>query len=150
MCMSNYELQICIFLVFQVSNETFKHSRMDFLSVRFPHLAANILNELDNQSLLKCKEASRQLDQFVETERLIWKRMMDNFTHLIFGQKWTLRRMCRLKWNTTNRNFVSRRRPVFWQFIFYCCLESNRYSSDKIKKAQNGHLIIVCQNLNFN
>ena len=44
---------------------------MDYLSVRFPHLAANILNELENQSLLKCKEASRQLDQFVETERLI-------------------------------------------------------------------------------
>jgi hypothetical protein len=57
------------------------------VSVRFSHLAANILNELDNQSLLKCKEASRQLDQFVETERLICKRMTDNFTHLIFEQK---------------------------------------------------------------
>ena len=63
--------KFAFFLFFQVSNETFRHSRMDYLSVRFPHLAANILNELENQSLLKCKEASRQLDQIVETERLI-------------------------------------------------------------------------------
>ena len=46
-----------------------------------------------------------------------------------------------------NRNFVDRRRPI--QFIFYCCLESNCYSSDRIKKAQNEHLIIPTPKADF-
>ena len=41
---------------------------MDCLYQRFPHLSKSILKNLDNQSLLKSKEASREIFQFLENE----------------------------------------------------------------------------------
>ena len=49
---------------------------MEILCQRFPHLSKSILNNLDNQSLMKSKEASREIFQFLENERFYWIRMI--------------------------------------------------------------------------
>ena len=49
---------------------------MDRLCLRFPHLSKSILNNLDNQSLIKSKEASKEIFQFLENERFYWIRMI--------------------------------------------------------------------------
>ena len=49
---------------------------METLCQRFPHLSKSILSNLDNQSLMKSKEASRDIFQFLENERFYWIRMI--------------------------------------------------------------------------
>ena len=63
---------------------------MDCLYERFPHLSKSILNNLDNQSLLKSKEASREIFQFLENERFYWIRMIGRkyWTFKGFQESW--------------------------------------------------------------
>ena len=46
---------------------------------RFPHFSESIFNNLDNQSLINCKEASRELSEFLESERFFWIRILRNY-----------------------------------------------------------------------
>ena len=47
---------------------------------RFPHIGQSILNNLDNQSLINCKEASQELSEFLEKERFFWIRILTNYS----------------------------------------------------------------------
>ena len=39
-------------------------------------IAKNILKKLDNITLLSCKESSRELNAFLENEKIIWLRIV--------------------------------------------------------------------------
>ena len=44
---------------------------------RFPHLNQLILSELDNQSLVTCKEVDKTWNKFIDSQKLLWIRMME-------------------------------------------------------------------------
>ena len=46
---------------------------------RFPHFSESIFNNLDNRSLINCKEASRELSEFIDNERFFWIRILRNY-----------------------------------------------------------------------
>ena len=52
---------------------------MEELSNRFPHLASNILNEINDDSLLNCKESSREMNSFIVSEKFFWIRIIRNY-----------------------------------------------------------------------
>ena len=56
---------------------------MEVVCNRFPMIARNILNKLDNITLISCKESSRELNTFLKNEKILWIRMVglykDNF-----------------------------------------------------------------------
>ena len=52
---------------------------MEELSNRFPHLASNILNEINDQSLFNCKECSREMNGFIVSEKFFWIRIIRNY-----------------------------------------------------------------------
>ena len=55
------------------------NSSMEHHAFRFPHLASNIFDQLDNQSLVNCKEASRKLDNFFGNEKFFWLRIIHKY-----------------------------------------------------------------------
>ena len=55
------------------------NSSMEHHAFRFPHLASNIFDQLDNQSLVNCKEASRKLDNLFGNEKFFWLRMIHKY-----------------------------------------------------------------------
>ena len=52
---------------------------MEDHAFRFPHLASNIFDQLDNHSLVNCKEASRKLDNFFGSEKFFWLRIIHKY-----------------------------------------------------------------------
>ena len=57
---------------------------MEEVIERFPHLGDKIMKELDYQSLVKCKEASRELCEFFDNGRVLWKQMiLKNITGIL-------------------------------------------------------------------
>ena len=63
---------------------------METICLRFPHLVKLVLNNLDNQSLIYCKEASREVSESLENERFFWiiilRRYRNNFND--FEESW--------------------------------------------------------------
>ena len=53
---------------------------MDVIQRRFPNLAVNILNSLDDQSLLKYKESDRDNCEFISQERFYWIRILKKYS----------------------------------------------------------------------
>ena len=52
---------------------------MDVFSRRFPLAIKNVLKNLDDESLSRTKEASRQINGFINNERFYWVRMMNKY-----------------------------------------------------------------------
>ena len=52
---------------------------MDVIQIRFPTLAVKILNNLDDQSLMKYKESNRDNCKFLGQERFYWIRVLKKF-----------------------------------------------------------------------
>ena len=52
---------------------------MEELSNRFPHLASNILNEINDESLFNCKESSQEMNNFIVSEKFFWIRIIRNY-----------------------------------------------------------------------
>ena len=52
---------------------------MDVIQIRFPTLAVEILNNLDDQSLMKYKESNRDNWKFLGQERFYWIRILKKF-----------------------------------------------------------------------
>ena len=52
---------------------------MEELCYRFPVIGELVLNNLDEQSLSNCQEASRVISQFVIKERLFWIRIIQKY-----------------------------------------------------------------------
>ena len=63
---------------------------MEQLALRFPHLASNIFEQLDNQSLVNCKETSQKLDNFFGNEKLFWLRIIYKYrgNFVLFKTAW--------------------------------------------------------------
>ena len=55
------------------------NSSMEELSNRFPHLASNILIEINDESLFNCKESSREMNSFIVSEKFFWIRIIQNY-----------------------------------------------------------------------
>ena len=55
------------------------NSSMEHHAFRYPHLASNIFDHLDNQSLVNCKEASRKFDTFFGNEKFFWLRIIHKY-----------------------------------------------------------------------
>ena len=49
---------------------------MEVFCNRFPLVAKNLLSLLDDTSLLNCKEANRELNNFIKNEKLVWLRII--------------------------------------------------------------------------
>ena len=49
---------------------------MEEVCERFPLLAEDIIKEMDYQSLTKLKEASREICNFLDDGRVLWKQMI--------------------------------------------------------------------------
>ena len=58
---------------------------MDEIISRFPHLAEDIFDNLDNESLVKCKEIGRFCYNFLDEEKVVWLRRIKNYVgeHII-------------------------------------------------------------------
>ena len=52
---------------------------MDTIAKRFPHLAVNISNNLDDQSLVKFKEANRENSEFMIQNPFYWIRILKKY-----------------------------------------------------------------------
>ena len=63
---------------------------MEELSNRFPHLASNILNEINDQSLFNFKESSRDMNSFIVSEKFFWIRIIWNYREnlVAFKESW--------------------------------------------------------------
>ena len=57
-----------------------KNLKIEDVFNRFPHINESIFNELGNQSLINCKEASRELSKLLEQERFFWIRILRNYS----------------------------------------------------------------------
>ena len=66
--------------IFQAANRPEQILKVGELFKRFPHIGESILNKLDNQSLINCKEASQELSEFLEKERFFWIRILTNYS----------------------------------------------------------------------
>ena len=53
---------------------------MDFIVRRFPTLVVNIINNLDDQSLVKFKDANRENYEFMDQERFYWIRILRKYS----------------------------------------------------------------------
>ena len=54
----------------------FETSKMEEVCRRFPLLAEKVLSKVDYQSLVKCKEVSRKIEEFLRTKKVLWKQMI--------------------------------------------------------------------------
>ena len=54
---------------------------MDELLSRFPDIAEDIFESLDDESLVQCKEASRSLMSFIDEDTKFWKRIIRKYLH---------------------------------------------------------------------
>ena len=91
---------------------------MDVIQRRFPNLAGNILNSLDDQSLLKYRESDRENCEFISQERFYWIRILKKynryfetskeswqfFKHLLDSSK-SLQWLYSLFWKTESDQF---------------------------------------------
>ena len=64
---------------------------MDVLLRRFPTLAVNVINNLDDQSLVKFKDANRENYEFMDKERFYWIRILKKYSEYFETNKesWT-------------------------------------------------------------
>ena len=52
---------------------------METLCYRFPHIASMILKDLDDQSMIKCIEANREIGNFLSNDRIYWTRVLAHY-----------------------------------------------------------------------
>ena len=56
--------------------EDLKKQKMEKLCKRFPHLAGRIFDQVNDESLNKCKEVSGEMLEYLEKERFFWIRII--------------------------------------------------------------------------
>ena len=99
---------------------------MDVIQKRFPTLAVNILNILDDQSLLKYKESNRENCEFLGQERFYWIRILKKYNEYFETSKETWKKAiykspCRIvkKLAMADVTFIKKDLDYFMQFHFY-------------------------------
>ena len=68
--------QLFILLMFQLFSVQIKTSTMEDLCQRIPHVCAKIFGLVDDQTLIKCKDASKVFYNFINNERFFWLRII--------------------------------------------------------------------------
>ena len=65
---------------------------MEEFLVRFPGIGEDIFNQLDNQTLARCREVSRSQHKFLEKNKVLWKRMIEKYSanNVEFKDAWKL------------------------------------------------------------
>ena len=65
---------------------------MEEIVIRFPMIAQQILEQLDNQNLTKCRTVNKMLCSSIDENRLIWTRMIKNYIKVNgkFRKSWKL------------------------------------------------------------
>ena len=53
--------------------------RMESVFLKIPDLGEKIFKELDNQSLVECKEVQRSWYNFINEEKVLWFRLIQNY-----------------------------------------------------------------------
>ena len=66
-----------------IKNPSNEDSTMEELCQRFPSIAQKIMNDVDNETLINFKEASKITDYFLEKERFYWIRIIQRYNCLI-------------------------------------------------------------------
>ena len=63
---------------------------METICKRFPHLAERIFDQVDDQSLDKCKEISEEVLEYLENERFFWIRTIKKYQSKLkdFPESW--------------------------------------------------------------
>ena len=63
---------------------------MEEIVIRFPVIAQQILEQLDNQNLTKCRTVDKILCSSIDENRLIWTRMIKNYIkgNTFFRKSW--------------------------------------------------------------
>ena len=56
---------------------------MEEILSRFPDIAEDIFESLDDESLVRCKETSRSISSFMEEDTKFWKRIIRKYLHNI-------------------------------------------------------------------
>ena len=64
---------------FQNHSVSYFHYIMDVIQKRFPTVAVNILNSLDDQSLFNYKESDKENCEFLGQERFYWIRILKKY-----------------------------------------------------------------------
>ena len=52
---------------------------MESIFEKIPDLGDKIIKELDNQTLVKCKEVQRSWNKFINKEKILWFRMIQKY-----------------------------------------------------------------------
>ena len=52
---------------------------MESILEKIPDLGDKIIKELDNQTLVKCKEVQRSWNKFINKEKILWFRMIQKY-----------------------------------------------------------------------
>ena len=59
---------------------------MEYLIERFPHIAEQIFEQLDNESLTKCREVNKVWKNFIDERNYSWIRIVKIPTVLTKGK----------------------------------------------------------------
>ena len=59
---------------------------MDELLSRFPDLAEDMFENLDDESLINCIEACRSMSSFLDDNTKFWKRIIRKYLHYNLGR----------------------------------------------------------------
>ena len=57
-----------------------ENSKMETFILRFPTVTQNILQELDDQNLTKCREVGLSFHKFLNQDKVLWLRMIQNYS----------------------------------------------------------------------
>ena len=80
--------------MYKLGTVPYKNENMNVFISRFPHLIDNILKEVDNESLSKCRKIDRSLCDHIDQQKFFWVRRIQMYPIAIFRKEWnkTLKR----------------------------------------------------------
>ena len=84
-----YQLLFCFLSRRRIENNPRK---MDEILTRFPKLGEGILNNLNNENLVKCREVKRSWRRRMDGEKFYWRRVIKKYIDGIeeFKETWNM------------------------------------------------------------
>ena len=65
--------------MYKLGTIPYKIENMNVFMLRFPHLIDNILKEVDNESLSKCRKIDRSLCDHIDQRKFFWIRRIQMY-----------------------------------------------------------------------
>ena len=69
--------------MYKLGTVPYKIENMNVFMLRFPHLFDNILKEVDNESLYKCRKVDRSLCDHIDQQKFFWLRRIQMYPECI-------------------------------------------------------------------